>query len=206
MKRIRRQRPSLHKGAALNRRSLWLFILAGCFIFGILAGQILARRSITAESSQLSTYLKTYLTLEPERSASFFFILFLYFRYPCLAFFLGFSAGREFFLPLITAVQGFFFAYSVNCFTVALGGQGWLLAAATVGLRCIFTLPCYFFIALLALERVRIGDTSAGKKERLIGDTAYLLRCACCVGLLFLAALLDYSAAPKVLMFVKQII
>lgn len=205
MKRIRRQRPSLHKGMALNRRSFWLFILAGCFILGILAGQVLAHQTIAAESSQLSAYLKTYLTLEPECS-SFFFILFLYFRYPCLAFFLGFSAGREFFLPLITAVQGLFLAYSVNCFTVALGNQGWLLAAATVGLRCVLTLPCYFYIVLLTLERVRTGDTSAGRKERLIGDTAYLLRCACCVGLLFLAALLDYSVAPKVLQIVKQII
>ena len=56
-------------------------------------------------------------------------------------------------LPLVTGAFGFFLSFSVCCFTAAFGPGGVLLALAVFGLRCAVTLPCYFLLAVPALER-----------------------------------------------------
>ncbi len=77
----------------------------------------------------------------------------LYFRYPLAAFLLGFASIGVLALPLVTGAFGGFLSFSVCCFTASFGPDGVLLALAVFGLRCVVTLPCYFLLAVPALER-----------------------------------------------------
>ena len=77
----------------------------------------------------------------------------MYFRYPLAAFLLGFASIGVLALPLVTGAFGGFLSFSVCCFTASFGPDGVLLALAVFGLRCVVTLPCYFLLAVPALER-----------------------------------------------------
>ena len=68
--------------------------------------------------------------------------LVLYFRYPLLAFLLGFASIGIVLLPCLTVAFGFFLSFSVCCFTAAFGPGGVLVALAVFGLRCLVTRPC----------------------------------------------------------------
>ena len=74
----------------------------------------------------------------------------IYFRYPLLAFLLGFTSLGVLLLPCATVAYGFFLSFSVCCFTAAFGADGVLLALSVFGLRCAVTLPCYFLLAVPA--------------------------------------------------------
>lgn len=88
----------------------------------------------------------------------------IYFRYPLLAFLLGFASIGVVLLPCVTVAYGFFLSFSVCCFTAAFGAGGVLLALAVFGLRCVVTLPCYFLLA------VPSWGTSACRPGRLVWE------------------------------------
>lgn len=141
-----------------SERGPWLrlLLLACCFLAGLLMGQVLAARVGSETAAELKTYLSGYFSLEqtpalsPETAAS---ALAVYFRYPLIAFLLSFALVGAALLPLITVAYGLFLSFSVCCFTAAFGHAGVLLALAVFGMRCAITLPCYFAVAVPALEK-----------------------------------------------------
>lgn len=138
---------SLEQPAALPR----LLLLALFFLGGIILGQVLASRVPDATGEELGRYLAEYVHLEDREKWTAKMALstaILYFRYPLLAFLLGFASVGVALLPLTTAAFGFFLSFSVCCFTVAFGADGIVLALAVFGLRCAITLPCYFLLAV----------------------------------------------------------
>ena len=67
-----------------------------------------------AVAEQLSAYLRDYVRLDRTASSDAILpALVLYFRYPLLAFLLGFSAVGVILLPCLTAAFGFFLSFSV---------------------------------------------------------------------------------------------
>lgn len=179
-------------------------LLGGCFFLGLLLGPVFAGKVLASDAGELNEYLQSYLLLEQEETPSFFRYLFLYFRYPLLAFFSGFTPLGVFLLPIFSLSQGFFLSYSVSCFASVLGQQGVLLAVAGFGLRVLLTLPCFFYLAVKAL-RAALADfllrRGIGKGKDL--PKGWLWPAAVCVVLLFLGALLDYSLAPALLRLVR---
>ena len=141
--RPRGQRPS----SALPR----LLALALFFFAGVILGQVLAGRVPDATGGELTNYLTDYLQVggRPELTArTALSAAVIYFRYPLLAFFLGFASVGVVLLPGVTVAYGFFLSFSVCCFTAAFGADGVLLALAVFGLRCLVTLPVYFLLAV----------------------------------------------------------
>ena len=128
---------------------LRLILLALFFLAGVLLGQVLAGRVPAETGEELRRYLESYLRLgaepSPRTAAS---AVVIYFRYPLLAFLLGFASIGVALLPLLTAAFGLFLSFSVCCFTATFGGEGVLLALAVFGLRCLTTAPCYFLLAV----------------------------------------------------------
>ena len=132
---------------------LRLILLALFFLAGVLLGQVLAGRVPAETGEELRRYLESYLRLgaepSPRTAAS---AVVIYFRYPLLAFLLGFASIGVALLPLLTAAFGLFLSFSVCCFTATFGGAGVLLALAVFGLRCLTTAPCYFLLAVPSWE------------------------------------------------------
>lgn len=131
-----------------------LVLLALFFLIGVILGQVLSGRVPDVTGDELTRYLTDYISLgdSPVLTAkTALSALVIYFRYPLLAFLMGFASVGLVLLPLITVAYGFFLSFSVCCFTAAFGGEGVLLAFAVFGLRCLVTLPCYFLLAVPSL-------------------------------------------------------
>lgn len=130
-----------------------LLSLALFFLGGVILGQVLSGRVPDATGDELGRYLTEYLRLEggiDHTAAAALSTAVIYFRYPLLAFLLGFTSLGVLLLPCVTAAYGFFLSFSVCCFTAAFGADGVLLALAVFGLRCAVTLPCYLLLAVPA--------------------------------------------------------
>ena len=113
----------------------------------------------------------------------------IYFRYPLLAFLLGFASIGVVLLPCVTAAYGFFLSFSVCCFTAAFGVDGVLLALAVFGLRCMVTLPCYFLLAAASWgTSAGLAAVSFGRGRRtapvVYGRACWVRFGACCLALL----------------------
>lgn len=123
---------------------LCLFLAAGV-LAGFLAGRAVASEDLLALSRYVTGYAQ--LTVEAQRSAGLWQILWAYLRYPTAAFLLGCTAWGVMLIPLTCAAQGFFLSFAVQCFAIAMGKQGVILALAALGLRCLFSIPCLLTIA-----------------------------------------------------------
>ena len=137
---------------AATGQDFWfrLLLLAFFFVCGVLLGQALSARGAEGTAGELREYLEGYLSLPEEKGfwETLPSALFLYFRYPLLAFLLGYLGAGVALLPLSAAAFGFSLSFSVCCFTAAFGADGVLLALAVFGLRCAVTVPCYFLLAV----------------------------------------------------------
>ena len=147
-----------------------LLLLALFFAVGVLLGQALAGRVPASTGEELNRYLTDYVRLGGTASPTAKTVLSalsLYFRYPLLAFLLGFASIGIVLLPCLTAAFGFFLSFSVCCFTAAFGPGGVLVALAVFGLRCLVTLPCYFLLAVPAWgTSAALASLSFGRGQR----------------------------------------
>ena len=152
------------------RRQLFCLLFLALFFFaGVVLGQVFSGRVPDATGDELARYLSDFLSLEtgdpaPRTALS---AAMLYFRYPLLAFFLGFASIGALLLPVSAWAFGFFLSFSVSCFTAAFGFDGVLLALAVFGLRCAVTLPCYFLLAVPSMEQaLALASLSFGRGRR----------------------------------------
>ena len=137
----------LAKGPLASSLSCML-LLALFFLGGAILGQVLAGRVPGETGLELRQYLEDYVRLGGEVSpGAAVSAAAVYFRYPLLAFLLGFASIGVVLLPVSAAAFGFFLSFAVCCFTAAFGPDGVLLALAALGLRCVVTMPCFFLLA-----------------------------------------------------------
>ena len=180
-----------------------LLFLAALFFLGLLLGQVMALRVPQDTLAELKAYLTEFLSLEElALSDTVGSTLVLYFRYPVLAFLLGFASIGVIFLPLTGLVFGFFLSFSVCCFTAVFGSGGVALALAIFGLRCALTIPGFFLLAVPSL-----GASAAlagfGKRGRRTAPVVYgkdcWLRLAAVGGVLLGGVLIDLMISPYLL-------
>lgn len=193
--------------AALPR----LLFLALFFLGGVILGQVLAGRVPDATGDELSRYLADYVRLGGSGSVSAgaaLSALVVYFRYPLLAFLLGFASIGVVLLPCATAAFGFFLSFSVCCFTAAFGADGVLLALAVFGLRCVVTLPCYFLLAVPSWgTSAALASLSFGRGRRsapVSYGSRWWLRLAVCGGVLLAGVCVDLFCSPWLLRLVLE--
>lgn len=197
-----RKRPAGDRAPALPR----LVFLALCFAAGIVLGQVLAERFSASSGAELERYLTDYVTLSGEAvpgKRTVLTALVIYFRYPLLAFFLGFASLGVVAIPAATAAYGFFLSLSVCCFTAAFGRSGVLIALAVLGVRCLLTLPCYFLLAVPSLgTSAALASLSFGSGRR-AAPVVYGRECwrrlAIVCGVLLLGVCVELFLAPALL-------
>ena len=197
---------------AATGQDFWfrLLLLAFFFVCGVLLGRALSARGAGGPAGELKTYLEGYLSL-PEAKGFWETLpssLFLYFRYPVLAFLLGYLGAGIALLPLGAAAFGFSLSFSVCCFAAAFGGAGVLLALAVFGIRSLVSVPGFFLLAVPALrsaalrsslpfgrgKRVASAESKTGRWKRLFAVSAALLA----------ALLLESALSPGLLRLVWE--
>lgn len=183
-----------------------LVLLALFFFGGVVLGQVLAGRVPDATGDELRRYLADYVRLGGSggvSGAAVLSALVTYFRYPLLAFLLGFASIGAVLLPCTAAAFGFFLSFSVCCFTAAFGADGVLLALAVFGLRCAVTLPVFFLLAVPAWgTAAALASLSFGRGRRAapvaLGGRRWL-RMAVCAAVLLTGVCVDLYSSPLVL-------
>lgn len=130
-----------------------LLLIAFCFALGVAAGQILANHLSADSAEEMNRYLSSYLSLDRSISGeAVLSALMIYYRYPLLAFLFSFSWLGIVFLPILAIVCGFFLSFSVSAFIAVYGSHGILLTIAILGIRCLFTIPCFLILSSESLE------------------------------------------------------
>lgn len=183
-------------------------LLMVCFFFLLGVSLSRALRGLVGQDEDLllREYLLQYAGLmlqDEESAASILTVLWTYFRYPLLLFLAGLTAMGVVAIPLLWIVQGCSLAFSVACFTSAMGRSGVLLALVTFGVRSLFVLPCGLLLSLWsldgALQRFRErGQRQRGKKKG-PGSSQHYLRCAVCFAVILIGVIVELSLVPKLL-------
>jgi hypothetical protein len=181
------------------RRSLLLLLVL--FSIGCLLGWAAHLGISKAGFSELASYLSDYAEAAkaaPQLTTGVASVIFVYFRYPLLFFLLSlFPRGKKL-IAALCLVEGGFLAFSVTCFASALGRLGVLLALVAFGTRCLFVLPCSFFLAAhgrlpaVAAGKHRVSHTAMAK---IPSDAVW--RFAICVVVLAIGCFLELSVVPK---------
>ena len=183
-----------------------LLFLALFFLGGSLLGQVLAGNVPDGTGDELTRYLTDYVYLygqtAPEGRA-FWETVVIYFRYPLLAVFLGFTSVGVVLLPVVAVAFGFFLSFSVSCFTAAFGGEGVLLALAVSGLRCALTLPCFFLLAVPSWQTSwALAGLSLGRGQRcapVVYGRVWWLRAGLAAAVLLAGVCADHALSPVLL-------
>ena len=191
---------------------LCLGVLAVFFLAGVFGGQVSAGKTPDGVNTELSQYLADYCSLDMDEAASgrvFLSALLIYFRYPILAFLLGFAAPAAVFLPLVSAVFGFFLSFSACCFFQAFGNLGLPVALAVFGLRTLVTLPCFLVLAAPALQKAAAGlwGRLTGQGKRLLKqrqNPEWWLGVCIIAAILLAGALAEVFVSPVLLKLVLQ--
>lgn len=202
----------LQKGIRSKARTAERFVLLSFGLFllsclvGLYLGYLLARQQATVVAPELRAYLGAY-SLAAERSAlsaqQVLQTFFLYYRYPMLAFLLGFASFGILLIPPLSALLTFSFSYAVCCFTASFGSKGIALAASLLGLRYCLTLPCFFVLAAPSLrtswELTRCTLGQSARRTAILFDRTYFLRFFIVAAILAAGAMLDLWLAPWLL-------
>ena len=180
-----------------------LVLLALFFLFGILLGQVAARQVLTEAGAELNRYLEGYLLLDiPCDWRAAVSALVLYLRFPLLAALLGFASVGVLLIPITAAAMGWLLSFSVCCFTAAFGPHGVLLSLAVFGLRCAVTLPCFFLLAVPAMETSgALAALSFGRGRHTAAVTYGIVchRLCVCVPVLLAGVCVDVWLSPWLL-------
>ena len=186
-----------------------LIFLALFFFAGVVLGQVLSAQASGTTGDELKKYLTEYFSLSDHTdftAKTFLSALIIYFRYPLLAFLLGFASVGVLLLPALSAAYGFFLSFSVCCFAAAFGENGVLLALSVFGIRCLVTLPCYFMLAVPSFgTSASLAAYSLGRGQRVmpvIYGKDWWLRLCISSALLLAGALTELFLSPYFLRLV----
>lgn len=197
MSALRKPRRVLFFTGVSQREQMEQLLLCALFVTGIVLGYLASGLVREPQHLELAEYLSAYATAKPSIPVGN--VLFAYYRDAVLLLALGFLACGVWLIPLSLAGQGFFLAFAVRCFAAALGRKGVLFAFAAFGIRCLFVLPCSFFLAQLGWRSAMAVRKGGRARERTPppGDALYGI--AVCLVVLLIGAVIEISLVPRLL-------
>lgn len=180
--------------------TLALIVTAAFFTLGGLLGCLLAFRAEGSGAEAMREYLAVFLTqaragelASPETLS----LLWRTFRWPLAAFLLGLTALGVLFLPLLSALRGFFLAFSVASFARAFGRGGVGIAFLLLGATGLVAVPVFFLLTVQGFSSsVRLAAWSGQGRRGPPYDLASLRRCGACAAALSVCALLECYLVP----------
>lgn|GEM_PF-219456 len=170
------------------------------FLMGVAAGHVVGGFITEAQRCDLYGYLFSYAQSAAfRRTVPLAGVLFSYFRGPILFFCIGLAPCGTWLVPLCMAGQGFALAFCLRCLMAVLGRGGVLLALAALGVRCLFVLPCIFFLAgrsWAAADRLRSGRSARTNKKSRVLDLYPIFICGIA---LLIGCVAEISLVPQLL-------
>lgn len=183
-----------------------LLLLCLFIVLGGIAGYFAQKAVDPAGNAELSGYLRQYAEkMTTDTPVSLFRVLVVYFRYPLLAFCLGFCTVGVYLIPVLSAMQGFVLSFSICCFASAMGRSGVYLAFSAFGLRVLVTLPCFLCLSLQAFEHAKrwsgvIPQRKTHTKSK--QGASYFALLGICCAVLLVGTLLEITLIPHVFQWV----
>ena len=176
--------------------------LAALFLAGALAGHLYAGSRGEETWTALGRYLDDYCRLCDAGGAetSLVSCLVMYFGYGAALFLLGFSAAGVALIPAMAALIGFLSMYTVSCFVRCFGRAGVVLAMGLMGIRLLFTLPCFFALAdkawPLSTELFALSFGRGKRSAPVLYGSQYVLLLVLCLVILAAGVCCERLAAP----------
>lgn len=174
-----------------------LAVLGVCFLVGVLGGFFFS--VLGGESLELLDYLQRYFHLAGYGGGldpTLLSVVWDIFRWPLMAFLLGFTALGMVGIPLLLLIRGFLLSFAATTFVRLFGLPGLAASLAAFGVTVLLTVPVLFVVSL---------DSFRQSLDRLPGSslppTPWDYRAAVlapCAGLLVLATALQRTVMPAV--------
>ncbi len=171
-----------------------LFCMALFFICGVAAGQVLAAGAPDSVSDELREYILEYGELNQKISwKSVLTTAVTYARYPLIAAPLGLIPGGIAFLCVFITIYGCLISFAAGSFANAWGEFGIVMGLASMGLRCLITLLCFFLLA------PPVSDSPDLIKFIKFPGEIWRRRVILCVILLITGILMEITLIPHIL-------
>jgi len=181
----------------VSSHTVCVLLLGGLFLIGGLGGCVVAGNVHGQGGEALRTYLEAYLSLarEGDVPVSFGQVVWEQARYMVLVFLMGFTAVGVIGVPVLFALRGFGFAFSVACFCRMFGAMGLIPALCLFGFPAIVWVPALFVMGtqsvLCAYQLLCRYTGGAGGGQRRDWGV-----CALCAGAAAACAALEYFVLP----------
>lgn len=189
-----------------KKRHLGLIACGVMFVFGCIIGTICA--GFIRDGTKLNEYVSGYLSIFLNGTSArpdFFSAVIDSYKYHLMAALLGFSIIGIFFIPVLTAVRGFFLCFSISAIVRLLGAKGILLALSIFGLNTILTIPCFFILSVYAFSAslyiFRLLFTKNAKGAVSPFNGKFFLHCGICLIILMISALIETYLTPQLIGF-----
>ena len=187
-----------------------LVLLCLLFLVGGIIGCLFSGLGDRAGAQDLRNYLVDYLSLVRDGQASVTVWPAVWGELRCLLLilFLGFAAVGVAVIPLVLAVRGFFFAFSVGCFCRVFGAAGLVPGLVLFGLPALLWGPAFFLAAFQSMT------SSQALMRRVMGDSRcampfsprYWLRAGVCMLLVLSCAGIEYAVVPVLLRAAARVV
>ena len=182
--------------------TIQMLCLALLFLLGALCGSAYSGYCSDHAQLMLSEYLAGYCQLFAEGgqgAVSLFSAVRLYYGAVLLAFLFGFTAIGTLVIPAIAGAFGFTSMFAVSCFTQVYGRTGVALALGALGLRLVFTLPCFLWLGSYAWQAASsLLPLPRGKRcAPVLYDGSYFYRLFVCVVLLMIGVCFERYITPN---------
>lgn len=170
-----------------------VLLLSLFLLLGLLAGSMLAGTLPEEERTILQEYIlaRRESMASGQVSSDIPQTLWAYYRTAVLLSLLSFSTAAVVPVLFLCTARSFCLAYTVGAFTTALGREGLLLALATLGFRCLFTLPATLY---LAGATVKAALQPGAESRAVFGKRALYAALYLCLG-----AVLELTVSPLLL-------
>ena len=187
-----------------------LVLLCLLFLAGGMVGCLFAGLGDRSGAQELRDYLVDYLSLVLEGQAACPFWPAVWKELcrllPVLL--LGLAAAGVVVIPLVLAVRGFFFAFSVGCFCRVFGAAGLVPGLVLFGLPALLWGPALFLAAFQSMT------SSQALMRRIMGDPRcalpftprYWLRAWLCILLVLACAGAEYAVVPVLLRAAARVV
>ena len=191
----------------LNDKQFSRFGFVSCgilFLGGSVAGAVTAGfiNSSTSLTENFSNFLSLFLT-GTNSKPDFFEAAIDVFKYNLIAIALGFSILGVFFIPLLTAVRGFFLTFSVSTVVRVIGGKGALLALSIFGVDTLIGIPCFIILSVYSYSVSSYLLRLAVSKNQRSGispfNSSLFTNSGICLAVLLVAAAFDCYVAPRLI-------
>lgn len=176
-----------------------LVVTTAFFVLGGLFGCLLAFRAEGGGGEALALYLDGFLASARDgglTAPALPSLIWRCARWPLAVFLCGFTALGVLGVPILSALRGFYLAFSIASFARAYGRAGIEVAFILLGITGLLAIPVFLLLACQSFTAA-VGLAGRGEgKWALPYDRAYFLRCGLCAGATCVCILLERCLIP----------